>query len=158
MPEMARTDVASRLIAAPPDRVYAAMTDPGALARWLPPTGMSARFERFEPWPGGRYRLTLTYESAPSKPGKSSADSDVVDARFLVLEPDVMVRQAVDFESEDPAFAGTMTMTWSLEPASDGATLVEFRAQDVPAGIAADEHAAGLSSSLANLAAYLTGG
>ncbi|MGH9177407.1 MAG: SRPBCC domain-containing protein, partial [Acidimicrobiales bacterium] len=51
---MPRTDRASRVIAAPPDRVYAAFVDPEALAAWLPPDGMSARIERFDLEPGGR--------------------------------------------------------------------------------------------------------
>ena len=45
---MTRTDRASRLIAAPADRVFAALVDPEALAAWLPPAGMSGRFERFD--------------------------------------------------------------------------------------------------------------
>jgi hypothetical protein len=47
-----------------------------------------------------------------------------------------------------------MTMTWELVEVDDG-TRVEIRADDVPDGIAADDHATGLASSLANLAAYL---
>jgi hypothetical protein len=62
----------------------------------------------------------------------------------------------VEFVSEDPAFAGTMTLTWSLS-AERGGTRVEIRADDVPAGISAEDHAEGLSSSLANLAAFLEG-
>ena len=48
-----------------------------------------------------------------------------------------------------------MTMTWELT-AVDTGTRVDIRAEDVPAGISADDHAAGLESSLANLATYLT--
>ena len=62
--------------------------------------------------------------------------------------------QAVDFESDDPALAGTMTMTWSVSDV-EGGTLVDVRADDVPTGISAEDHAAGLASSLANLAAYV---
>jgi hypothetical protein len=62
--------------------------------------------------------------------------------------------QEVDFESDDPAYAGTMTMTWTLTPAADG-TLVEIRADDVPAGISQADHAAGMASSLDHLAGYL---
>jgi hypothetical protein len=47
-----------------------------------------------------------------------------------------------------------MTMTWSLLETADG-TLVEVRADDVPAGISAEDHAAGLAASLNNLASYL---
>jgi hypothetical protein len=36
-----------------------------------------------------------------------------------------------------------------------GGTLVEITAEDVPEGIGAQDHAAGMHSSLANLAAYL---
>jgi hypothetical protein len=47
-----------------------------------------------------------------------------------------------------------MTMTWEVGRGEDG-TRVEIRADNVPAGISAEDHAAGLASSLANLAAYL---
>ena len=62
--------------------------------------------------------------------------------------------QAVNFVSDDPAQAGTMTMIWEVTAVEHG-TRVEFRAEDVPAGISADDHAAGLTSSLANLAKHL---
>jgi uncharacterized protein YndB with AHSA1/START domain len=151
---MARTDTASRAIGAAPDRVYAALIDPQALTAWLPPDGMSGEFERFDARPGGSYRLVLTYADAATARGKAGADSDIVEARFVDLVPGVRVVQAVDFVSDDPAYAGTMTMTWELAPL-DAGTRVDIRADDVPAGISAEDHAAGLASSLANLAAYL---
>jgi uncharacterized protein YndB with AHSA1/START domain len=151
---MTRTDTASRVIAAPPDRVYAALVDPEALVTWLPPDGMTGRFERFDARPGGSYRLVLTYADASAARGKARADSDIVDARFVHLVPGVRVVQAVDFVSDDPANAGTMTMTWELA-ALDAGTRVDIRADDVPVGISAEDHAAGLASSLANLATYL---
>jgi uncharacterized protein YndB with AHSA1/START domain len=151
---MARTDTASRVITAPPERVYTALIDPDALATWLPPDGMSGRFERFDARPGGSYRLVLTYDDASAAQGKTSADADVVEARFVELVPGERVVQAVEFESDDPAYAGTMTMSWLLTAVAS-ATRVEIRADDVPVGISAEDHAAGLASSLDNLAAYL---
>jgi uncharacterized protein YndB with AHSA1/START domain len=151
---MARTDTASRVIAAPPDRVYEALVGPEALAAWLPPDGMSGRFERFDARPGGSYRLVLTYADATTTRGKATADSDIVEARFVDLVPGVRVVQAVDFVSDDPANAGTMTMAWELT-AVDAGTRVDIRADDVPAGISPEDHATGLGSSLANLATYL---
>jgi uncharacterized protein YndB with AHSA1/START domain len=151
---MTRTDSASRLIVASPDRVYEALVDPEALATWLPPEGMTGRFERFDARPGGSYRLVLTYAEPAAGRGKATANSDVVDARFLDLVPGKRVVQAVDFISDDPANAGTMTMTWELTVVDDG-TLVNIRAENVPAGISAEDHAVGLASSLANLAAHL---
>lgn len=152
---MPRTDRASRVIAAEPERVYAALVEPEALVAWLPPAGMSGRFERFDARPGGGYRLVLTYGEPPAAAAaKSTADSDIVEARFVDLVPGERVVQAVDFVSDDPAYAGTMTMTWRFTPAGDG-TDVEIVADDVPDGISAEDHAAGMASSLANLAAHL---
>ncbi len=150
---MPRTDRASLVIAAPVDRVYAALVDPVALVEWLPPEGMSGRFERFDLRPGGGYRMVLTY-AAPAEAAKSTADSDVVEARFVDVVPGRRVVQAVDFVSDDPRFAGTMTMTWEVSAVPEGAR-VDIRADDVPDGITAEDHAAGMRSSLANLAAHL---
>ena len=154
MTAMGRTDTASRVISAPVERVYAALVDAGALTVWLPPAGMSGRFERFDARPGGSYRMILTYADASTAAGKTTAGSDVVEARFVDIVPGVRVVQAVDFVSDDPAYAGTMTMTWEVAGV-DAGTRVEIRAVDVPAGIRAEDHAAGLASSLANLAAYV---
>ena len=151
---MPRTDRASRVIAAPLERVYAALVDPEALLAWLPPEGMTGRFERFDARPGGSYRMVLTYADASGAPGKATADSDIVEARFVDIVPGARVVQAVDFVSDDPAYAGTMTMTWEVT-AVDAGTRVDIRADDVPDGISAEDHAAGLASSLTNLAAYL---
>ncbi len=151
---MPRTDRASRVIAAPPERVYAAFVDPAALLEWLPPQGMTARLERFDPRPGGSYRLVLTYADPSGAPGKATADTDIVEARFIDVVPDVRVVQAVDFVSDDPAFAGTMIMTWEVT-AVNGGSRVAITADGVPDGISPEDHAAGLASSLENLAAYV---
>ena len=98
--------------------------------------------------------MILTYADASTAPGKATADSDIVEARFVELVPGVRVVQAVDFVSDDPSYAGTMTMAWEIAAADDGAR-VTFRADNVPAGISAEDHAAGLASSLANLAAFV---
>jgi uncharacterized protein YndB with AHSA1/START domain len=142
------------VIAVPPEQVYAALVDAEALCTWLPPSGMQGRFERFDARPGGSYRLILTYADAHDARGKATADSDVVEARFVSLVPGKQVVQEVEFESDDPSFAGTMTMTWTLGP-FDGGTQVEITAEDVPDGISEEDHATGMSSSLANLAEYL---
>jgi uncharacterized protein YndB with AHSA1/START domain len=151
---MPRTDRGSRVMAASPGRVWAALVDPEALLAWLPPGGMTARFERFDARPGGSYRMVLTYADASGSPGKATADSDVVEARFVDIVPGERVVQAVDFVSDDPAYAGTMTMTWEIAVVEAG-TRVDIVAEDVPDGVSAEDHAAGLSSSLANLADYV---
>ncbi|GAA1953630.1 SRPBCC family protein [Microbacterium deminutum] len=143
--------MASRVIDASPEALYDAFTDRDALAVWLPPTGMTGSFEYFDLRPGGGYRMRLTYQGEGV--GKTTSDTDVVEARFVELAPGEHVVQEVEFVAHDPAYAGTMVMTWSLEPV-DGGTLVTFRADDVPPGISAEDHAAGFAASLANLARY----
>ena len=154
---MSRTDSASLLVHADPARIFAVMVDPDALARWLPPEGMSGRFEHFDARPGGSYRLVLSHQAPGHGRGKSTPDSDVVDARFVELVSDQRVVQEIDFDSDDPDFHGTMTMSWELARAGD-ATRVTIRADGVPLGISAEAHAVGLGSSLANLAAYVEAG
>lgn len=121
---------------------------------WLPPAGMTGRFESFDAQAGGSYRMVLTYADASTARGKATPDSDIVEGRFLDLVPGVRVVQAVEFVSDEPGYAGTMTMTWEVATAGRG-TRIEIRAENVPDGISAQDHAAGLTSSLANLAAYL---
>ena len=135
--------------------VFGALVDRSALEAWLPPAGMTGRFERFEPHAGGSYRLVLTYTDSTEPHGKSAADTDIVEARFVEVSPDDRVVQQVDFVSDAPEYAGTMTMTWAVRSISPGRTRVEIIATDVPDAISVDDHAAGLASSLENLADFL---
>lgn len=150
-----RTDLASRCVRATPQVIYRAFTDPAALVAWLPPKGMRARLERFDLRAGGGYRMVLTYED-PAARGKASADSDIVEVRFTEIVPNERIVQQVEFVSDDPAFAGTMTMTWQLAAMPEG-TEVTVRCENVPPGIGKEEHDAGLRSTLANLAAFSEG-
>ena len=150
-----RTDTATRLIRASTDSIYRAFVDPEAVMAWLPPKGMSGRILEFEPREGGRYRIELALEGEGHEvAGKTTDRTDVSSGRFLELVPGRRIVQTVEFESADPAFAGTMVMTWLLEAAAEG-TGVTVIAVNVPSGISAQDHAAGLASSLENLARYV---
>lgn len=147
---MGRTDEQQRVVAAPAERVFRAFVEPDALAAWLPPDGMTGVVEELDARPGGRYRLVLTYVDGGGH-GKTTPDADVVEGTYVEVVPGERVVHDVVFDSDDPAYAGTMRMTWSLEPV-DGGTRVTFRADDVPPRISAQDHADGLASSLAQLA------
>jgi uncharacterized protein YndB with AHSA1/START domain len=149
-----RVDRASRVMAAPRERVFQAFVDPQAIVRWLPPSGARAVLEAFDPRPGGRFRMTLIFGEGGATKRKTSENSDTVDGRFVDLIPLELIEQQVSFESDDPQFAGTMGMTWTLTEMPKG-TLVSVAATDVPDGITPGEHQAGMNSSLANLAAYV---
>lgn len=147
-----RVDEASRTIGAGQDAVWDALTDAALVVTWMPPNDMTGSIEVYDVAPGGRYRMTLTYPGSGS--GKSTSDTDVVEGRFTEVDAPSRLVQTADFVSDDPAFAGTMTMTWMLRPVAN-ATLVTVRATDVPEGISAQDHAEGFAASLANLADLL---
>ncbi len=149
-----RVDAAARIIAASPAALYRAHMDPQALSTWLPPEGMQGSIEHFEPHVGGSYRMVLTYQQPGSGvQGKTTEHSDVVSGRFVELVPDRLIAQVVEFDSDDPAFAGEMKITWTFTVVAKG-THVMVRCENVPPGIRAEDHQAGLASSLQNLARY----
>lgn len=148
-----RTDTASRVIDTFPDALYQAFADPLALMQWLPPSGMSGRALEYDFREGGRYRVELRYERGIGS-GKTSDRTDVSCGRFLELRPGRRIKQSVEFESNDPALSGEMTMTWSFEPAPRGVN-VTIVADSVPPGISKADHDVGLRSSLDNLASFV---
>lgn len=151
--ENRRTDSVSRIIAAPTETIYRAFIDPAAWPQWLPPGGMTGHIYEFDARPGGIYRMALRYGDDHPNAGKTSEDTDVVEGRFAELVPNERVVQLVTFQSDDPALAGVMRMTWSLSPATGG-TNVSIIAEDVPKGISKQDHDVGLRSTLENLAKF----
>lgn len=149
-----RTHSASRIILATPRAIFRALIDPEVIPRWRPPAGMTARIFAFDARSGGGYRLALVHEDATGNPGKSTADSDLIRGRFVDLVPDERLVEAVEFEDTAPAFAGMMTITTTLLPVTGG-TKVMFVAANVPPGITAADHKAGMASTLKNLANLL---
>jgi uncharacterized protein YndB with AHSA1/START domain len=150
-----RTDSASRVIGASRHAIYQAFMDPNALVEWLPPRGMKAQLLSFDPREGGGYRMALIYQNTdhPAQ-GKTSEHTDVVQVKFVELVPSERIVQVVEFESDNPAFAGEMKMTWSFAVVPDG-TRVTVLCENVPEGISKEDHDAGLSSTLENLAAFM---
>ena len=150
-----RIDTAARLIRATPETIYVALTTAEALVQWMPPKGMTGEMQAFDPRPGGLQRMVLRYDDA-SIAGKSGSNEDIAEARFIDLVPNERVVQTVDFVSDDPKFSGTMTMSTLLTSHGDQ-TEVRFKAENVPEGISAGDHAEGMNSSLENLATFLEG-
>jgi uncharacterized protein YndB with AHSA1/START domain len=150
---VSHTDQGHKVVAASPSEVFGALVDADARTEWLPPRGMTGRFTWFDARAGGGYRLVLTYDDHATA-GKSHDNADVVEVRFVSLKEPTEVVEEADFVSDDPAFAGTMTMTWSLEPVAGG-TLVTITATDVPDGISSADHAQAFASTLDNLEAWL---
>lgn len=150
----ARIDSASRLVTAAPKTVYRAFAEPGALERWLPPGNMTGKRLHFDFREGGSYRMRLSYAEPTQGSGKTSEAADEVEVRLTKLEAGRRIEQEITFESEDPAFAGVMRMIWTFAPEGER-TRVTIRAENVPEGIRPEDHAAGLNSSLEQLAGFV---
>ncbi len=153
MTDEKRTDVASRVIRASPQVIYRALVEPEALVAWRPPKGMTGTIDAFDAREGGVFRMTLHYPAEQAGRGKTSARSDAFEGVFLALVPDECVVERITFDSDDPAFAGAMTVTTMLASVAGG-TEVVIRCENVPSGISAGDHEIGMASTLANLAAF----
>ncbi|MDF0529130.1 SRPBCC domain-containing protein [Tsukamurella sp. 8F] len=151
---MSRTHRFSSPIDAGPARVYAALTHASELALWLPPAGMKGRFERFAAGQG--FRMILAYTD-PAERGKAGGGRDVVDVTITEAVDGARITWASEFESDDPEYAGTMTMTWELEPDGDR-TRLTVTARDVPPGISQEDHTEGMRTSVMQLNEYLSRG
>ncbi|GAA2305095.1 SRPBCC family protein [Streptomyces kunmingensis] len=133
-----------------PGAVCRALLDADAVARWRVPAGMRGRVHEFEAREGGRFRVSLTYDS-PTATGKSGAHTDTYQGRFVRLVPDERVVEEFAFETDDPALRGTMTITTTLAPA-DGGTDVLLVHEGVPDVVSAADNETGTRMALENLA------
>jgi uncharacterized protein YndB with AHSA1/START domain len=142
-----------RIIDAPRARVYDALVDPAAVARWKVPTGMRCEVHEFDAREGGAIRVSLTYDE-PDRTGKTQGRTDTYHGRFVTLVPNELVVEADEFESDDPAMRGEMTITIRLSDAPSGTELVATH-EGLPAGVSTADNEAGWRESLARLAALV---
>lgn len=140
----------TRHIRAPRPVVYRALLDPESVRQWMVPDGMTSDVHLFEPHEGGAFRISLTYD-APTGAGKTSAQTDTFYGRFVRLLPDTEVVQIVEFETDDPALQGEMTITYSLADAEGGTDLVGIH-ENLPEGLSPEDNEEGWSMSLDKLA------
>jgi uncharacterized protein YndB with AHSA1/START domain len=153
----ARVDTASRVIEAPVLEVFRAFERPDAMEKWMPPVGMVARILHFDFREGGSYRMRLTYPAGDRGHGKSTETSDVVEVKPVSITEGREIQPEVEFQAEDPVFAGVMRMTWSFEAQGFG-TVVSVRAENVPEGVRSEDHEEAMRSTLVNLGAFLSEG
>jgi uncharacterized protein YndB with AHSA1/START domain len=139
-----------RTIRAPRERVYDALIDPEAVARWRVPSGMTAEVHEFDAREGGVVRVSLTYE-APDRTGKTVGRTDTYRGRFVRLVPNQLVVEVDEFETDDPALRGEMTMTFRLTDADGGTELVAVH-DGLPEGVAPADNEAGWRDALDRLA------
>lgn len=144
----------TRRIRAPRAKVYAALIDAEAIAKWKVPTGMTSYVHTFEAREGGTFRISLTYD-AQTGTGKTSAHTDTYHGHFVQLVPNERVVEVDEFETADPAMRGEMTIAIMLRDADDGGTDLIAVHDGVPPGVSAADNEAGWQSALARLAALV---
>jgi uncharacterized protein YndB with AHSA1/START domain len=143
-----------RLIHAPPERVYAALVDRDAVARWRVPHGMTSEVHEFDAREGGAVRVSLTY--AGERAGKTAGRTDTYRGRFETLVPGELFVEVDEFETADPALRGEMTLTIRLR-AVEGGTEVEATHEGVSDAVAPEDNEAGFREALERLAALVEG-
>jgi uncharacterized protein YndB with AHSA1/START domain len=143
----------TRHINAPRASVYRTLLDADAVATWMVPTGMSSQVHAFDPREGGAFRISLTYD-APTGSGKTTTQTDTYHGRFVTLVPNEQVVEVVEFETEDPALQGEMTITMALTDA-DGGTEISAVHDRLPPGLSSVDNETGWRLSLAKLAALI---
>jgi uncharacterized protein YndB with AHSA1/START domain len=145
----------TQLVRAPRERVYRAFVNQGDLLRWLPPSEMTGTFHAFDARPSGGHRMSLVYPPTERTfRGKASEREDLVDVRFVELAPPRRIVEAVTFITTDPAFAGEMTMTATLDDVAGG-TQVTLDFENLPPGLRPEDNEAGSRLSLEQLARSL---
>jgi uncharacterized protein YndB with AHSA1/START domain len=143
----------TRHIKAPRAAVYRALLDPGAVAKWKVPDGMNCQVHAFDAREGGSFRISLTYD-APTGAGKTTAQTDAYRGRFVKLVPDEQVIEVDEFETEDPALRGEMTITITLAD-GDGGTDLDAVHEGLPPSVSPSDNEIGWQMALAKLAALV---
>jgi uncharacterized protein YndB with AHSA1/START domain len=126
------------------------LLDPEAVQHWMVPDQMTSHVHAFDAREGGTFRISLTYD-VPTTAGKTSAQTDSYHGRFTKLVPDTEVVQAIEFETEDPAMQGEMTVTYTLADAGSGTNLVGVH-ENLPSGVSPADNELGWSMSIEKLA------
>lgn len=136
-----RTVRLHRVLRSPPDKIYRAFTEAGALERWLPPFGFLCRVHEIDARVGGRFRMSFTNF------GKNA--SHAFGGEFLELVPHQRLRYTDRFD--DPNLPGELMVTVTLTPVLCG-TELQVTQQGIPEVIPLEMCYLGWQESLVQLA------
>jgi uncharacterized protein YndB with AHSA1/START domain len=141
----------TRVLEAPRERVYAALVDPDAFPRWKAPSGMSCRVDSSD---GRGFRVSLTYDDA-DRSGKTTEHTDTYRGSFVELVPNERIVEIDEFETDDPALQGAMTITYTLDDADGRRTELTAVHAGLPRGVAPADNELGWAEALDRLAELL---
>ena len=130
-----------RVLRAPAEKVYRAFLDAGAMAKWLPPYGFTARVDHLEAKVGGTFRMAFT--------NFSTGNAHAFGGEYLELVPGKRIRYTDRFD--DPNLPGAMDVTIDLRPVACGTDITIVQA-GIPAAIPTEMCYLGWQESLLQLA------
>lgn len=134
----------TRVLDAPPERVFAAWLDRGQFQAWIGPEGIDCEVELLEPQVGGRYRLVM------NTPERVIPVSGV----FKSIEPSQRLVFTWGWEG-DPIRQSLITLTFRGLGAKTELTL---RQEGLGSVESRDGHVRGWNSALNKLGRYLSKG
>jgi uncharacterized protein YndB with AHSA1/START domain len=130
-----------RLVAAPPETLFALWTDPAQLPRWWGPDGYACRIREFDLRVGGRWRIELERPD-----GTRGATSGV----FRVIDPPLRLSFTWAWDDPTGARGHESDVAVSFEPAPGGTRLVLVH-QRFESALTRDNHRRGWTNSLEHL-------
>jgi uncharacterized protein YndB with AHSA1/START domain len=130
-----------RVLKAPPQKVYRAFVEAGALAKWLPPFGYTCTVHQLDARVGGSFRMSFHQFC--------SGHAHSFGGEYLELSPHTRIRYTDVFD--DPNLPGTMEVTVDLRAVSCGTELSVTQA-GIPAVIPLEMCHLGWQESLLQLA------
>ena len=126
-----------RVLRCPPERVFRAFTDPGAIAKWLPPHGFTGAVQQMDAKVGGSWRMSFTNFTTGHTHGFGG--------KYLEVARGERLRYSSAFD--DPNLPGEMVTTVSLTAVSCG-TEMNVVQEGIPAVIPAEQCYVGWQQSL----------
>jgi uncharacterized protein YndB with AHSA1/START domain len=133
----------SRVIKAPPERVFNAFLDAEALGKFLPPAGYTGRFDRADGRLGGKFHGSFT--------SLDKKDHHEFGGTYVELKPFERIVHTDKFDTDHPDLQGEMRITITFKKVPDG-TEVTVLHEGIPKAIPVESAQIGWTSSLENLA------
>jgi len=106
-----------RVLTAPPEKVYRALTDADALAAWLPPYGFTGKVHSIDVKPGGSYKMSFT--------NFTTGSSHSFGGEYLEVKPNEYLKYNDRFD--DPNMPGEMLTVIELKAVSCGTELTAMQ-------------------------------
>ncbi|HPK33242.1 SRPBCC family protein [Ottowia sp.] len=136
-----RTVRIHRVLRTTPEKLYRAFTEPAALARWLPPYGLTCEVHHMDARVGGSFRMSFH--------NFGSGNGHAFGGEYLELVPHELIRYTDRFD--DPNLPGTLEVTVRLTPVLCGTELSVTQA-GIPEAIPLEMCYLGWQESLLQLA------